>query len=268
MMVLEEKEQVESVREWRDRDHYEPVARQFAADPFRPDDEVLNVLKRMSHQDATWLDVGAGGGRYALPLALVSRGVTAIDPSAAMLDVLRQGMATHGIANIDVVEGKWPDVDHGLTADFTLIAHVGYDVAEIEPFIDGFEAAAANRCVAVMMDGPPGIGFYRLWEAVHGFPRQRLPAMREFLHLLLARGATPGVTVFKRDQPEWSFDDLAAEARRRLWLSEGSDKDRRLQALLREELATGPVDTSLPTQLAVIDWKPIRRSTVTGNPSS
>ena len=66
---------------------------------------------QLARADDTWLDIGAGGGRYALPLARSVREVVAVDPSAAMLEVLRDGMREHGIANVRVVEGRWPAVE-------------------------------------------------------------------------------------------------------------------------------------------------------------
>ena len=56
----------------------------------------------------------------------------------------RVGEAEHGIENVRVVAGRWPEAlaDDGPLADSTpvdvaLIAHVGYDVEAIGPFIDG-----------------------------------------------------------------------------------------------------------------------------------
>ena len=65
---------------------------------------------RWCSPDDVVLDIGAGGGRYALPLALVSREVIAIEPSDGMRQVLSAGMAEHRIHNVQVVDGRWPRV--------------------------------------------------------------------------------------------------------------------------------------------------------------
>ena len=49
-----------------------------------------------------------------------------------MLDVLRAGLAAHAIDNIDIIEGRWPDLACAAArrADVALMAHVGYDIEE------------------------------------------------------------------------------------------------------------------------------------------
>ncbi len=255
-IVEEEYEQVESIREWRDEDHYEPVAHHFAADPYREDDEIVNRLKSFAGPETTWLDIGAGGGRNAFPLALVSRQVIAVEPSAGMRGVLANQAEEHGITNVAVHDYHWPDGADQLSADISLNAHVGYDIRNINEFIDGLERASRSLCITLLMDRSPSGGFVRLWEQVHGFKRQQLPAMREFLHLLLARGVSPEVELYPRKHREWAEGDLIRSARQRLWLVEGSEKDGKLQQLLAEERAAGVNDYQQPTMIALIRWTP------------
>ena len=254
-IVKEEYEQVESIREWHDDDHYQPIAHHFAADPHR-DDPILNRLRDLSSPETTWLDVGAGGGRYALPLALANQAVIAVEPSAGMREVLSGEAERHDIDNLQLLDFRWPDGSDQVSAGISLNSHVGYDVRDINGFVDGLERASRDLCVTLMMDRAPSGGFVRLWEQVHGFKRQQLPAMREFVHLLLARGATPAIDLFPRDVQEWDVEDLQHSARRRLWLTEGSDKDQRLQRILDEERRAGMNDYQLPTSIGMIRWRP------------
>jgi FkbM family methyltransferase len=184
--VRANREQVDHFREATPADFYAPVAGMFRADPRRDDEPTLAALRALVRPDDTVLDIGAGGGRYALPLALAVREVIAIDPSEGMLRVLRDGMTEHAIDNIKVRKERWPGSSE--TGDVALISHLGYDVEDIGPFLDAMEAAARRTCVAVLLEQPPPTQADRLWPEIHGVERAALPALPEFLALLLARG--------------------------------------------------------------------------------
>lgn len=53
------------------------------------------------------LEVGAGTGRIALPLARAGHAVTALDPSPAMLAIARERAAAEGLA-LTLIEGRLP----------------------------------------------------------------------------------------------------------------------------------------------------------------
>src|SRR5262249_6852988 len=74
--------QVDQIREVPDRDFYAPVSSLFVADARRTGDEALDVLRELARPDDRWLDIGAGAGRYALPLATDVAEVIAVEPSA------------------------------------------------------------------------------------------------------------------------------------------------------------------------------------------
>jgi SAM-dependent methyltransferase len=255
--VRANREQVEQHREVESaRDFYAPVAGLFRADLRRTDDPVLDLLRALVGPDQTLLDIGAGGGRFALPLALVAREVIAVDPSPGMLAILREGMAEHGIENIRPVDGRWPM--QGLEADLALIAHVGYDIEAIGPFLDAMERAARQRCLAVLLDGPPPSAADALWPEIHGVQRASLPALPEFLTLLLARGHLFEVRLIERTPMSYTEPDQAvAWARQQLWTRLGSPKDDHLQALVKQRLR--PVDGGFvlhgqPRRVGVVTW--------------
>jgi len=265
--VVAESQQVERCREVSDpADYYAPVAGRFRDDPARTDDPVLETLEELSRTEDTWLDIGAGGGRYALPLARRVRQVVAVDPSAAMLDVLREGMREHAIPNIRVVQGRWPAID--LTAgvgcatgaiDVALMAHVGYDIEGIGPFLDAAEATARRSCVAIIAEGAMTTVASLFWADIHGEPRVPLPALPELLALLVARGRLAEVRLVDRQPPTFdSFDELLATARRQLWLAAGSERDRHLVEVLRAEAVERDgrwgVDRGA-TKIGIVTWE-------------
>ncbi len=258
--VRANREQVDRVREdVEPGDFYAPLASMFRADPRRDDDPTLAALRGLVAPGDTWLDVGAGGGRFALPLALLAREVVAVEPSAGMVAVLRDAMRQFDIANVRVVQGRWPSAGP-VPADAALIAHVGYDVEEMARFLDAMEASARRLCVCVMLERPPTHPFDQMWPAVHGEPRAALPSLPEFLALLLARRRLFEVRFVARSPQTFSSpDELVALARRQLWTRPGSARDEVLQAVLRERVVAreGRVAASWdPVRVGVVTWSP------------
>jgi hypothetical protein len=262
--VRADREQVDRCREVEDpTDFWTSLASRFRRDPNREDDVTLDVLRAMTCAGDTWLDIGAGGGRFALPLALKAARVHVVEPSPSMLEVLRAGMRESDIRNIDIRQGRWPlDDAEPPTADLALMAHIGYDIEDIGAFLDAMEAATTRRCVAVMGEVSGNTAARRFWQDVHGEERILLPAAPEMLALLLARGRLPAVTVVERYASVFeSFDDLYAMLQRQLWVRPGSSKDGRLRAALEasatERAGEWACDWS-PIAVAIMSWEPAR----------
>jgi SAM-dependent methyltransferase len=263
-------EQVDRFAEQRSQDHYAPVANRFRVDPRRTDDPSLDALLELASPDESWLDIGAGGGRYSLPLALAVREVIALDPSPGMLGVLREGMAEHGIQNVRVIEGRWPAAaadrstnsagQPAIQADVSFIAHVGYDVEQIGPFLDAMERSARRLCVAMLFWRRPTWAIDRLWPAVHGVERALLPALHEAVTLLMARGRPVQVRLLETAPNTFeSVEQVVGIARHQTWVRPGSEADQRLEAAIRERLIERDGRLAFdwtPSQLGIVTWTP------------
>lgn len=267
--VRRNREQVDRVREAPDgADFYASVSTIFRDDPDRTGDAVLDALLAHARPDDTWLDIGAGAGRYALPLARSVREVLALDPSPGMLDALRAAMGEHGVANIRVIEGRWPEaagsaeLAGSLPVDVALIAHVGYDVESIAPFVEAMERAARRECLAVLMERSPAMLAEPFWPPVHGESRIALPALPAFVDLLAARGRSPEVRMLESSRRRWgSREEIEAYVRRQTWVAPGTAKDATMQRRIDEWLVTnddGSVELSVvpPLQVGLVAWQP------------
>lgn len=263
--VRTNREQAERFRETQAGDFYAPVSSLFVADPRRTGEPALDALIASAGADETWLDIGAGAGRYALPLALVVREVIAVEPSAGMRRALRTGMGEHGIGNVRVVPASWPEGVEELgplpAADVALIAHVGYDIEEIGPFVDAMEAATRDRCLAVLTDRSPASVADPFWPLVHGEARVALPALPDLVELLRARGRAPDVV--RVDRPPRTFESVPALTsflRRQLFILEGGDKDLHFRAILPDRIARrdGAWTLAEPPQgsIGIVTWRP------------
>jgi SAM-dependent methyltransferase len=258
--------QVEEIREEPDRDFYAPVSSLFVADPRRTGEEALDALVRLARPDDRWLDIGAGAGRYALPLALRVAEVIAVEPSASMRNALRSGRAEHGLDALRIVPGAWPDALAELgeppVADVALIAHVGYDIEEIGPFLDAMERAASRLCVAMLTDRSPASVADPFWPIVHDRERVPLPALPELAELLRARGRSVEIERVERAPRTFdSLEGLATFVRRQLWIRDDGEKERRFRAALADiarkldddgwALRTPPVGS-----IGILTWTP------------
>ena len=217
--VRDNREQVDAVREVPDRDFYAPVSSLFVADPRRTGEEALDALLSLARPTDRWLDIGAGAGRYALPLALRVAEVIAVEPSASMRNALRSGKAEHGLDNLTLVGAAWPDAlaELGEPPDRRRRVHrprrLRHRGDRAVPRWDG--AGRGSLCVAMLTDRSPASVADPFWPIVHGMERVPLPALPELEELLRARGREPHTERVDRAPRTFdSFDGLATFVRR------------------------------------------------------
>ena len=242
-------------------DHWRPYARQFQADPRRSDDELVDRLVSQVARNQTIIDVGAGGGRLALPLALHCRHVTAVEPSESMASVLLEQAGEHSIENVTLVQARWEDAQVE-PADIVLCAHVIYTVTEIEQFVRKLEAHARERVIIVAYDAAPQSQTYPLWKQVHGVERLPLPTLPEFEEVLAQLGISARVDRMT-PQPPRGFDSLeqaAGQISSRLYVVGGTPQETKLVEVLREALeevdGVFKIRGANPLTPALVSWQP------------
>jgi SAM-dependent methyltransferase len=262
-LVRAEKQQVDDLpNRPRPEDFYGPVANVFRANPRRTDEPLLEHLRALVRSDETWIDIGAGGGRYTLPVALRAQRVFAVEPSRGMREVLAASARDNGIDNIEVYDERWPSAESKApVADVAFISQVGYDIAEFAAFSEQMEAHARRLCVSLMFDQAPITDFAPLWKPVHGEDRVLLPALAEMSALLFARRRMPRVIDSFDIAPRVyeNVEALHSATRRPLWVLEGTPEDARLAAAVRDlavEVEGGVALSSRPRKVVFLAWEP------------
>jgi 2-polyprenyl-3-methyl-5-hydroxy-6-metoxy-1,4-benzoquinol methylase len=260
-LVAADAEQVARVRESEPPpDHYAAQAPRFR--PGAMEAPELALVEEYARPGDVWLDIGAGGGRFAVPLAgRVSR-VIAVEPSESMRNTLQEAATAAGRANIEVQPVRWPQADWTEPVDVSLAAHSLYDIAQIGPFLNAMERHTRRLCIAVMFQCARGWQLAPLFEAVHGEPVHLLPALKEFVALLGSRDRRYEVRTVTRPAasgpvpPDEAFD----LARRLLWLAPGSAKEQQMRSLMQRWWGT-PDGIVMPpgaseSFIGVVTWKP------------
>lgn len=156
----------------------------------------------------TALDVGAGFGALALPLARRLERVTALEPAPAMARALRAAVAREGLGNVTVIEAPWGAVPPG-PHDLVVCAHVSELMRPGAAFLAEVGQVARRRVLLVR--GAPGEQdkfFYgELYPRLLGRPYAYRCDHPETLEALRALGVVPRVreVEYSSDQP---FDSL------------------------------------------------------------
>jgi SAM-dependent methyltransferase len=111
---------------------------------------LLERVKTYVRTGGTVLDIGAGAGAFAIPLAAMSRRVTAVEPSPAQVAQLTAAIERAQVANIDIVENPWEarDIDTPGSYDMVLAVH-SFQMKDIAASLRRM-CAAASQCVLLI----------------------------------------------------------------------------------------------------------------------
>ena len=186
----------------------------------------------------TALDIGAGPGAWAAFLAGHARSVTAVEPSGAMIEVMREHLAAEGIANVTIVQGAWPDVSVE-PHDYTLCSHAMYACPDLPGFIRRMIQCTRRVCFLLMRapttDGIVAEAARRVWGHSHDSPNFQVA-----YNVLLQMGICPSVLMENTGLWEpWSSPSLEAalaDLKRRFDLGAHSEHDAFLADLVRRHL--------------------------------
>lgn len=258
-LVAANREQIERLRETKPgADFYRPRAQQFR--PGRVAASDLDWVLEHAQPDDTWLDIGAGGGRIAVPVAQRVTAVHAVEPSEAMRGVMKEVAESADLKNLEVHDQRWPLAEDAAVpvADVSVASHVLYDQDNLEGFLGAMEAHTRRTCIVVIGDRAPSGAFEPLWSELYGEPPRLLPGRRELLAVLGALDRPFEVRTLPRAARE-PVDAADAEnwARWLYWLEPGSERDQRAQELVAKHFKLDDGRFALPTRISyvsVVSW--------------
>ncbi len=194
------------------------VARRLDSGARDPDPLLDHILARLT-PEITVLDVGAGIGRWTLPMARKARSVTAVEPLQGMRQVLVERAAAQGVANLQVVDTPW------LAArvsphDAVVAAHATYTTIDLLGFVRKMEACARRSCYLALRvpahDGIIGELSARINRRWHDSPNFIVG-----YNLLLSAGFHPNVLMEPAAVRRWTdptVEAALARAKRHLRL--------------------------------------------------
>jgi len=244
------------------RDFAPPSVDSFRADRERDDDaRVLAVLLELVSRDGTVVDVGAGAGRFAIPIAREVARVIAVEPSDAMRAALQSDAQRAGVSNLEIVPSRWEETN-GVSGDLVIASHVVYPMLDIEPFIRGLDAAALRWAAVLVFERTPLSWLSGFWPRVHGEERLPAPHLPQVVDVVSELGFGPPLVDLVEVEPfELGPPAVAREKlRRRLYVAPDSQSDQRLTEAMRELLdeRAGVLvpRTETPIRVGLVRWTP------------
>lgn len=191
--------------------YWDRRARGFAFAVGSADPSLPRALEERLAPHKTLVDVGAGSGRHAAPLADRLDWVTAVEPSQAMRELIPDR------PNMTVVAAAWEDAEVA-PADLVLCSHVLYGIAEPVPFLEKMESAARERVFVLLRNRrhrrPPDV----VSEMLRGAPAPRQVVFDDLYNLLRQMGRDPEVEIDLRRSVsryadfEMALDDCRVDA--------------------------------------------------------
>lgn len=246
---------------WASRaDFFRPsLRRELGPDPF------LKKVLEFVTPETTVLDVGAGAGRYAVPLAQHARKVVAVEPAPPMVQALREEVEHAGLRNLHIVVSDWENaaVD---PADVVICSHVIYPISEVVPFLRKLDAKTKQVCLLHLNTGQPSWEMPELWLRFHPEPVPPQPTYIDAYNLLHQLGIYANVMIvsFVQRGPAGGMtqEEAVERFRERLVLDDSTETTERLRAALREVLVETPQGWQMPPRpvtTAIIWWTPEQR---------
>lgn len=89
-------------------------------------------IKELIGSDKNIIEIGCGTGNFTVPLAKYSKTVFALDFSLAMLYELQKKLNYENLSNVQIVQGKWEDVELPFSADYVVSVNSLYRIYDIQ----------------------------------------------------------------------------------------------------------------------------------------
>ncbi|MEN8189829.1 MAG: class I SAM-dependent methyltransferase [Thermodesulfobacteriota bacterium] len=223
-------------------------------------DLFLEKIDPFLDSSTTILDVGAGPGTLALPLAGHGASVTAIDYSPTMLEILEQSGADQGHKNITTICAAWEDdwQSHGVVPHDIAIASRSMAVDDLRSALTRLNRYA-KKYVFISDRISPTPFEPAAFEAI-GRDFNSGPDYIYTLNILYTMGIHPHVDIIKLDQ-DTRFDSIDTAMKSYRWmLKELTTKEEELlRSYLERQIVARDGDSvtirrSRPPRWALIWW--------------
>ena len=221
-------------------------------------DALLEIVKGELKPADTVLDIGAGTGRWSIPLAAVASQVTAVEPAVAMSDILIRNARQAGVLDkIKVVNQTWEAADAGIH-DIVVCFHSMYASPDLAAFVRKMEKHARRCCYLGIRHFHIDGVIQELSTIIHG-TRHDSPNFLIAYNALSQIGIYANVFMedFRRTWTDSTLEDAFARAKRHLHIEEDTTFDDVVRQTLARRLTYDCAKYHWPDSMttALVWWR-------------
>jgi SAM-dependent methyltransferase len=228
------------------------------------DERVLTTINGLDiTKESRVLDIGAGPGTLAIPLAPRVKEITAIEPGEGMTAILSERMKKDEISHIFIIRKRWEDIipANDLAGQYdVVIASLSLTMEDIGLSLRKMDAVSRGSVYLFwFVDMPFWERMYAdLWEPLHGLPYYPGPKADCLFGVLYQMGIYANVEMLplKKEYRFTTKDELTAFFRKRFNVTK-PEQEQVLDDYLRPLIRTEGLETVISgdSTFAKIWWK-------------
>ncbi len=158
--------------------------------------QVRDALGEVLNSDSEVLEIGSGPGTFVIPFASEVGRVTAVEPSDGMVRELTKNAEVAGIANYEVMNKVWAEIDEFEIAgkyDLVISSSVLWMFKDVWQQLRRMEKASKGYCCVV--EGTGTGDYVDLWRKVMGENWPKFTDYNLVYNILYNRGRLANVTI-------------------------------------------------------------------------
>ncbi|HOM95297.1 MAG: class I SAM-dependent methyltransferase [Candidatus Methanofastidiosa archaeon] len=146
------------------------------------------------------LDIGAGPGVLAVPLARYVKKVTVVEPSQSMIDLLKKHIVEERLTNIEIFQSKWENFDTAkIEKHDIVIASYSLLMQNIKESLLKMEDCSNKEVILYWFSGVTSWEklYMDLYQKIYGSNYTPSPKCNVIYNVLYDMGRSPNITVLK-----------------------------------------------------------------------
>lgn len=216
--------QEELIKQWNKRKKRGETRKSSNRWRNRSREKIINILKNEGALAAgiKILDIGAGPGRFTIPMARIAREVTALEPAAERVKILKENLEKEKIENVNIIIRPWQEIKIGkeeMEDKYDLVFASMTPGIEDPNTIEKMITASNKYCYISTFSGNRWGGAYKeLWEHFFAENIGENPGdIVYYINFLYANGYRPTVKFFTDYQRQYTPEEAVSRLLSFFW---------------------------------------------------